>query len=79
MTYATLNELYAATAKERDEARREIANLREIVDRQARLNCSLSAVALKLDRAVERLGEWEKFRKDLLFAGKIPPEKWEGK
>lgn len=33
----------------------------------------------ELVRAEERLQEWEKFRRELLSAGKTPPEKWEGK
>ena len=74
-----LSERVAALAKERDE-------LKKIAEKQMRMNRSMAVMAMdldnlrgELDRAEERLREWEKFRKDLLAARKIPPEKWEGK
>ena len=74
-----LSERVAALAKERDE-------LKKIAEKQMRMNRSMAVMAMdldnlrgELDRAEERLREWETFRRALLAAGKIPPEKWEGK
>ena len=74
-----LSERVAALAKERDE-------LKKIAEKQMRMNRSMAVMAMDLDnlrgelaRAEERLREWEKFRRELLSAGKTPPEKWEGK
>ena len=74
-----LSERVAALAKERDE-------LKNIVEKQMRMNRSMAVMAMELDnlrgeldQATERLQEWEKFRQVLLVAGKNPPEKWEGK
>ena len=74
-----LSERVAALAKERDE-------LKKIAEKQMRMNRSMAVMTMDLDnlrgelaRAEERLREWEKFRRELLSAGKTPPEKWEGK
>lgn len=74
-----LSERVAALAKERDE-------LKKIAEKQMRMNRSMAVMAMDLDnlrgelaRAEERLREWETFRRELLSAGKTPPEKWEGK
>lgn len=74
-----LSERVAALAKERDE-------LKKIAEKQMRMNRSMAVMTLEMDnlrgelaRAEERLHEWEKFRRELLSAGKTPPEKWEGK
>ena len=74
-----LTKRVAALTKERDE-------LKKIADKQIRMNRSMAVMSLEmdnlrgeLDRATERLREWEKFRRELLSAGKTPPEKWEGK
>ena len=74
-----LSERVAALAKERDE-------LKKIAEKQMRMNRSMAVMTLEMDnlrgelaRAEERLREWEKFRRELLSAGKTPPEKWEGK
>lgn len=49
--YEDLRALYAATAKERDELRRENAELREICQKQAEMNGRVAAMALELDEA----------------------------
>lgn len=47
--YEDLRALYAATAKERDELRKENEQLREICQKQAELNGKIAAMALELD------------------------------
>ena len=74
-----LSQRVAALAKERDE-------LKQIVEKQSRMNRSMAVMAMNLDNlrgeltlAEERLREWEKFRQYLVAAKKSPPDKWEGK
>lgn len=40
----------AAVCKERDELRRDCDNLRDIIDKQARLNRTVTLMALELDQ-----------------------------
>lgn len=47
--YNSWRELYAATAKERDELRRELNMLKELCEKQARLNLVNAKLALELD------------------------------
>ena len=45
-----LSERLAAVCKERDELKRDCDNLREIIDKQARLNRTVTLMALELDQ-----------------------------
>lgn len=45
-----LSERLAAVCKERDELKRDCNNLREIIDKQARLNRTVTLMALELDQ-----------------------------
>ena len=45
-----LSERLAAVCKERDDLKRDCDNLREIVEKQARLNRTVTLMALELDR-----------------------------
>lgn len=47
--YEDLRALYAATAKERDELRKENEQLKEICQKQAEMNGKMAAMALELD------------------------------
>jgi septal ring factor EnvC (AmiA/AmiB activator) len=58
--YEDLRALYAATAKERDELRKENEQLKEICEKQAEMNGRIAAMALELDEAkaeIERLNK----------------------
>lgn len=58
--YEDLRALYAATAKERDELKRENAELRKICEKQAEMNGRIAAMALELDKAkaeIQRLNK----------------------
>lgn len=81
-----LGERVAALAKERDILKRENADLKDLVEKQMRLNRSAAHTAVELDRvsaelsrAVDKIKEWEKHRTLVLFNGLTPPGKWEGK
>ena len=45
-----LSERLAAVCKERDDLKRDCDNLREIVEKQARLNRTVTLMALELDQ-----------------------------
>lgn len=51
MCYEDLRSLYAATAEERDELRKENEQLKEICEKQAEMNGRIAAMALELDEA----------------------------
>lgn len=53
MYYEDLKSLYAATAKERDELKRENEYLRKIVEKQSRMNRATVTLALELDKVTE--------------------------
>lgn len=60
MCYEDLRSLYAATAKERDELKREVVALRELCEKQAEMNGRIAAMALELDEAkaeIQRLNK----------------------
>lgn len=38
----------------------------------------IKALRQIIEQQADTIRAWEKFRQDLLFDGKIPPEKWEG-
>lgn len=50
MCYDDLWSLYAATAKERDELRRELNELKKICEKQTRLNRTVAVLTLELDK-----------------------------
>lgn len=50
MCYETLREAYAAVCKERDELKKDCDVLRTIIDKQARLNRTVTLMALELDQ-----------------------------
>ena len=81
-----MSERVAAIAKERDYYKREVAGLKEICEKQMRMNRSAAVTAVELDRvkaeldrAVELIHKWEKHSTILRFNGFTPPEKWEGR
>lgn len=45
-----LSDMLDALCKERDELKRDCNNLREIIDKQARLNRTVTLMALELDQ-----------------------------
>lgn len=49
LCYSDLKQLYAATAKERDELKRENRDLKNILWKQAKANRSMTMMALELD------------------------------
>lgn len=55
LMYEDLKTLYAVTAKERDELKRENEYLRKIVEKQARMNRVGALTALELDRVMTEL------------------------
>ena len=50
MYYEDLRSLYAATAKERDELKRENEALKKLCEKQARLNRTVAVLTLELDK-----------------------------
>lgn len=50
MYYEDLRSLYAATAKERDELKRENEGLKKLCEKQARLNRTVAVLTLELDK-----------------------------
>lgn len=75
--YEDLRALYAATAKERDELKRENAELREICQKQAEMNGRVAAMALELDEAKADRDALKKQRDGVFQAFKMLTEKYE--